>query len=194
MIPGNPTLEGIWQGTAGGVAVVAPPHPLMGGHSSNPVVQAISSGVVAAGHRALLFNFRGVGESSGDASADLDDADEDFRAALECAAAAGGPLIAAGYSFGAATALRVASADARVSTVIAVAPPPALFDPSALTRIHGSLTLVAAEHDHFAPAEALAELTRRVPHTRFEVVSGADHFFGRGLSRITDLAREALSD
>jgi alpha/beta superfamily hydrolase len=192
MIPGNPALEGIWQGAAGGVAVVAPPHPLMGGHSSNPVVQAISSGVVASGNRALLFNFRGVGESSGDASADLDDADEDFRAALACAAASGAPLIAAGYSFGAATALRVAAADARVTAVIAVAPPPALFDRTVLEKVTAALTVIAAEHDHFAPAEALGELVRGVPHTRFEVVSGADHFFGRGLAHVTRLTREAL--
>ena len=78
MIPATPSLEGIWQGTTGSVAVVAPPHPLMGGHSSNPVVQAISSGVVAAGHRALVFNFRGVGESAGDPSADPDDATKIF--------------------------------------------------------------------------------------------------------------------
>jgi uncharacterized protein len=191
MIPGNPPLEGIWHGSAGGVAVVAPPHPLMGGHSSNPVVQAISSGIVASGHRALLFNFRGVGESSGDPSADLDDADEDFRAALACAAEAGTPLIAAGYSFGAATALRVASADTRVTAVIAVAPPPALFDRRVL-ELPAALTVVAAGHDHFAPAEALAELVKGIPHARFEVVAGVDHFFGRGLANVTRITQEAL--
>src|SRR5262245_14318008 len=106
MIPGNPRLEGIWQGDAGHVAIVAPPHPLMGGHLSNPVVQALASGIVQAGHRALLFNFRGVGESDGDASADPDDADEDFRAALASAAEHRTPLVATGYSFGAAAAIR----------------------------------------------------------------------------------------
>jgi alpha/beta superfamily hydrolase len=192
MIPGNPLLEGIWQGTAGGIAVVAPPHPLMGGHSSNPVVQAISSGVVAAGHRALLFNFRGVGESSGDPSGDLDDADEDFRAALACAAASGAPLVATGYSFGGATALRVASADTRVTAVLAVAPPPVLFDRTTLERFRGTLTVVAAERDDFAPAESLAEIVRSIPGARFEVVSGTDHFFGRGIERIVEITRGAL--
>jgi alpha/beta superfamily hydrolase len=165
----------------------------MGGHSSNPVVQAIASGVVAAGRRALLFNFRGVGESAGDASADPDDADEDFSAALACAAGTGAALVAAGYSFGAATALRIASADVRVTAVIAVAPPPALFDPAALRDIRGSLTVVAAEHDHFAPAGALADLVTGVPHARFEVVPGVDHFFGHGLARVAEIASEALS-
>jgi alpha/beta superfamily hydrolase len=193
MIPGTPPLEGMWQGATGSVAVVAPPHPLMGGHSSHPVVQAISSGIVAAGHRALIFNFRGVGESAGDASADLDDADEDFRAALTCAAGTGVPLIASGYSFGAATALRVASGDARVSAVIAVAPPPALFDPSALEGFRGALTVVAAEHDHFAPAHDLANVLRGAPRARFDVVPNTDHFFGRGLDRVMEITRQALS-
>lgn len=193
MIPGNPPLEGIWQGTTGGIAVVAPPHPMMGGHSSNPVVQALASGAVAAGHRALLFNFRGIGESAGEASADPCDADEDFRAALAFAAAQGAPLVAAGYSFGAAAALRVGSVDPRVSTIIAVAPPPALVGGASFERFRGSLTVIAAERDHFAPSEALSEFARGATQARFELVSGADHFFGQGLSRITEITREALT-
>ena len=193
MIPGHPPLEEIWHGAAGRVAVVAPPHPLMGGHSSNPVVQAVASGVLAAGHRALLFNFRGVGESGGEPSADPADADDDFRAALARAAEAGTPVIAAGYSFGGAAALRVAARDARVAAVIAVAPPPALFDRPVLERVQGTLTVIAAERDELAPAGPLAELVQAIPGARFEVISGADHFFGRGLARVSELTREALS-
>lgn len=188
-IPGTPPLEGILFGSSGGVAVIAPPHPMMGGHSSNPVVQALVSAVVAARHRALSFNFRGVGDSRGDPSPDPSDADEDFRAAL--AVAHGTPLIAAGYSFGAAAAIRAAAAEPRVRAVVAVAPPPALVVGPLPEHLRRNLTIVAAERDPFAPAEALAELARRLG-ARFEIVVGADHFFGNGLERMTEIAGDAL--
>jgi uncharacterized protein len=191
-IPGNPALEGVWVGTGGGVAVVAPPHPMMGGHLSNPVVEALAAGIVAAHHRALLFNFRGVGESFGDPSADPADADEDFRAALATAAAASEPVVAAGYSFGAAAALRAASRDERIRAVVAVAPPPALIGDVSWERLAGRLTIIAAERDHLAPAQGLEAFALAATRGRFEVVAGADHFFGRGLDRVAQIAEQAL--
>lgn len=188
-IPGNPSLEGILVGTSGDIVVVAPPHPMMGGHSSNPVVQAIVSGAVAARHRAMVFNFRGVGESGGDPSPDPSDADADFRAAL--AAARGAPLVAAGYSFGAAAAIRAATAERRIRAVVAVAPPAVLIGDSRPEHLGQNLTIIAAERDHFAPAEALADVARRVG-ARFEIVAGADHFFGVGLAHVAELTEQAL--
>jgi len=193
-IPGNPPLEGILSSpasrTSGGIVVVAPPHPMMGGHSSNPVVQAIVSGTVAARYRALAFNFRGVGESGGDPSPDPSDADADFRAALAAARGAP-PLVAAGYSFGAAAAIRAATAELRIRAVVAVAPPAVLIADSLPEHLGGNLTIIAAERDHFAPAEALADVARRIG-ARFEIVAGADHFFGVGLARVTELTEQAL--
>jgi alpha/beta superfamily hydrolase len=119
---GQPALEGVWLGEGERIAVVAPPHPLMGGELSNPVVQALAMGLGAAGTRSLLFNWRGVGESHGQSSGDPEDAERDYLAALDLAARAGAEVVAAGYSFGAATAIRVGARDARVRSVLAVAP------------------------------------------------------------------------
>lgn len=192
-IPGNPALEGAWLGDAGGgVAVVAPPHPMMGGHLSNPVVATLAEGIVAAHHRALRFNFRGVGESYGEPSGDPNEADEDFRAAMATAATSGLPLVAAGYSFGAAAALRAASADRRVRAVVAVAPPVALVGEVALEHLGENLTIIAAERDPFAPVDSLRIFATAAPRARFEVVRGADHFFASGLGQIAKLSKEAL--
>jgi alpha/beta superfamily hydrolase len=210
-IPGDPMLEGIWVGSAGGVAVIAPPHPMMGGHLSNPVVEAIALGVIAARHRALLFNFRGVGESLGDPSSDPEDADEDFRGALAVARARSKPLIAAGYSFGAAAALRAATLDRNIQAVIAVAPPPALIGNVSLEHLGNRVTIIIAERDQFAPPaqgerfakrsrggrtrppeEMMRQLAGAANGARLEVVAGADHFFGTGLDRIATIARAAL--
>ena len=51
------------------------------------------------------------------------DADADYRAALgRLAVELPGPLLAAGYSFGAAAALRCSAGDAGVSALLLVAP------------------------------------------------------------------------
>jgi len=191
-IPGTPALEGMWVGESGGVAVVAPPHPMMGGHLSNPVVEAIASAVVAARHRALLFNFRGVGESFGEPSADPGDADDDFRAALSTARERAELIVAAGYSFGAAAALRAASRERNIRAVVVVAPPPALIGEASLEHLGDKTTIIAAERDQFAPPESLRTFAQSAGAS-LEVVAGADHFFGSGLERVMTIIRAALA-
>jgi hypothetical protein len=194
IIPGEdsePSLEGVWLGAGEHIAVVAPPHPLMGGELANPVVQALAMGLGAAGARALLFNWRGVGDSNGMPSGDPDHAASDYLTALGLAARAGAAVVAAGYSFGAAAALRVGAVDARVHSVIAIAPPPVLLAGCDVERLRGRCTIIAAEHDAFAPADEVAKLAERAG-ARFEVLPGADHFFGRMLGKLSELARDAL--
>ena len=189
---GEPSLEAVWLGAGERIAVVAPPHPLMGGELSNPVVQALAMGFGAASARSLLFNWRGVGESSGESSGDPELAASDYLAALALATRAGASVIASGYSFGAAAALRVGALDARVRAVIAVAPPPVLLEGCPVERLSGRCTIIAAEGDAFAPAEELALLSKRAG-ARFEILRGTDHFFGQALGRVSEIARDALS-
>ena len=46
-----------------GLAIIAHPHPLMGGTMDNKVVHTLVRAFVLAGWRAVRFNFRGVGQS-----------------------------------------------------------------------------------------------------------------------------------
>jgi uncharacterized protein len=188
---GQPALEGVWLGEGEHIAVVAPPHPLMGGELSSPVVQALAMGLGAGGARALLFNWRGVGESEGQPSGDPEDAERDYLAALDLAARAGADILAAGYSFGAAVALRVGARDTRAREVLAVAPPPPLLGDCDMARLADRCIVVAAERDAFAPADELATLTKRIGAT-FELLEGTDHFFGQALGRLSEIARNAL--
>ncbi len=188
--PGQPSLEGVWVGQGMRVAVVAPPHPLMGGHLSNPVVEAIAAGLASAGVRCLLFNWRGVGESDGDPSGAPEDADRDYARAIAFAARAAPVDVLSGYSFGGATAIRAAASRAGFD-VFAVAPPPALFAESALAPLAGRLTVVAAGRDVFAASADLELALRRAPGARFETVAAADHFFSAGATRrVRDLAAD----
>jgi alpha/beta superfamily hydrolase len=189
---GEPALEGIWLGAGERTAIVAPPHPLMGGELSNPVVQALAMGLGAAGSRSLLFNWRGTGESGGDASGDPDQAERDYLTALGLAARAGAEVIAAGYSFGAAAALRIGARDARVRYVVAVAPPPFMLEGYPVERLGGACTIIAGERDAVARATELSSWAERAG-ARLEVLPDADHFFGQALGRISEIARDALS-
>ena len=88
-----------------------------------------------------------------------------------------GPILAAGYSFGAAAAVRVARANPRVRRLLLVAPPPALLDADALAQFRGSALVVVGSHDSFAPTAELAQLLGDDARRRLEVIPDADHFF-----------------
>ncbi len=166
---------------AGGV-VIAPPHPLYGGSMDSPVVSEIAWACARAGLASLRFNWRGVGASGGTSSGDPEHARTDYVAALEqLASTVPGRLLAAGYSFGAAAAVRAAASDPRVRGLILVAPPPALLDRAALEARPRNLLIITGKHDPIAPAAALEAITHELPRARFVAIDDADHFFGAGL-------------
>ena len=125
--PEEGALEGVFQaGHAGNPygALIAPPHPLYGGSMDSPVVSEIAWASARAGIAALRFNWRGVGASAGLASGETRDADADYAAALaHLAETVPGKVVACGYSFGAAAALRAARLHPRIGRVLLVAPP-----------------------------------------------------------------------
>ena len=81
----------------------------------SPVVGELAFRCHQRGVATLRFNWRGVGASGGRASGDVSDAREDYGGALDFVdESVEGPLLACGYSFGAATALAAASRRPRV--------------------------------------------------------------------------------
>jgi alpha/beta superfamily hydrolase len=189
------SLEGIFvaarPGEAG--AVVAPPHPLYGGSMDSPVVNEIAWGCNRAGIASLRFNWRGVGASAGEVSGEPADADADYQAALEhLAETVRGPLVACGYSFGAAAAVRASAGRERVERLVLVAPPPGLVDPDSLVGLRRPVLVLVGERDTIAPPERLAEALDGNSLAALRVVPGADHFFGIGLARIGRLTFEWL--
>jgi alpha/beta superfamily hydrolase len=199
-VPGSElVLEGIFIRGRGGEedpgAVIAPPHPLYGGSMASPVVGEIAFGCQRAGYATLRFEWRGVGASAGTPSGDVADADADYGAALaHLADTVPGPLLAAGYSFGAAAALRVAVASPRVRRLVLVAPPVAMLDAKALAGFRGSALLITGEQDGYAPPDALRELLDAAPRRALEVVPDADHFFMDGLAAVSRAVAAWLGD
>jgi alpha/beta superfamily hydrolase len=177
-------LEGLWKEATGarrGVAAFAHPHPLHGGTLHNKVVYRAVQALTAAGWETLRFNFRGVGLSEGrhdDGRGEV----EDFRAALDEAEAHGGlPLLAGGFSFGAAVAWRAAQGDARVAAFVGVGLPVATSSAQGLPPPGIGVTapslFVVGDRDTFGPPAKLREFLAHAENARVVEIRAADHFF-----------------
>jgi alpha/beta superfamily hydrolase len=185
---GSFRLEGYASVPAGAThaVVVCHPHPEYGGTMDDGIVTAVARSLGAAGIATLRFNFRGVGRSEGRHSgggAEIDD----VRAALDCLAerAPGARLALAGYSFGAAVAVRAAGVDRRAERVAAIALPAAMLDAEFLAECRTPLLLVHGDRDQFAPVAQLEAILARCPApTEVERIPGADHFLYPATDRI----------
>jgi alpha/beta superfamily hydrolase len=189
-LPEGASLDGLWlpaRGTGGvrGGAVVAAPHPLMGGTMDSPVTTEIGLALSDVGFESLRFNWRGVGASAGAASEEAADADVDYRAALAfMQESVEGPIIGCGYSWGALTAVRVCLDSPRVQKLVLVAPPPTMLDAAAMASCAKALLVIVGDQDEYVPVEALREVLDGADRTELVVLKGIDHFFMAGLAEL----------
>jgi alpha/beta superfamily hydrolase len=188
-------LEGVWQKGAGRGAVIAPPHPEYGGSLENPVVSELAYGLYKAGIASLRFNWRGVGASQGTRSGDWSAAEADYLAAVEqVAATTGSPVLASGYSFGAATALRVALKDPRICELVLIAPPVGMVESLSFESFRGPIHVIVGGRDPFAPISELSALLEGLPNANLDVIPKADHFFvSHGLAELVELVRTSVA-
>jgi alpha/beta superfamily hydrolase len=177
---------------AAGAAVVCHPHPLYGGDMHNHVVSALVRGMTDAGAVTLRFDFRGVGRSEG-SHAGSDDERLDVAAAIDTvtALAPDGPLVLAGYSFGALVGLQVT--DPRIDGWLAVAPLLTDGPPPLAAADHRPKRLLLAEHDQFAPPASVEPRLSGWASTTAIVVPMADHFLFGASAFVTDAADAAFS-
>jgi alpha/beta superfamily hydrolase len=196
-VPGEDiVLEAVWQAGERGGAVVAPPHPLYGGSIENPVVNDVAYGLHRAGLPSLRFNWRGVNASQGEATGEPQAAFADYAAALEqLAESAEPPLVGAGYSFGAATAVAVALSDPRIERLVLVAPPVAMLSALDLAALEIPLFAIVGGDDQFSPVDPLQRLLESAGQVKLEVIPGVDHFFAMGgLSQVAEFVAAAAGE
>jgi alpha/beta superfamily hydrolase len=181
-----------------GMAVLAGPHPLLGGTVHNNVVRGLGDGLARCGLATLRFNYRGVGASDGAAAdpaaqltafwqtsrapdevhyqADLVAA----RAFLRAAVGRDLPLALVGYSFG-CTLLPAAvpPGDAGAALVL-VAPTVGTHDYAGFETVGGPKLVIAPEDDFAADAAGLARWFAGLPGRTQLVRPRLDSHFFRG--------------
>jgi uncharacterized protein len=178
------------------VAIVCHPHPLYGGTMTNKVVHILARAFNDLGAPALRFNFRGVGKSSGthdDGHGETDDA----IAMVQWAARRwpGASIWLAGFSFGAAMALRASlrtNAAQRVVRLITVAP--AL---RWLTQVYEAPAcpwlIVQGDQDELVDAQAVQQWAARLAKSpQVIILPGAEHFFHGRLNDLRDTVQAWL--
>jgi len=177
-----------------GTAVIAHPHPLFGGTLSNKVVQTLARACVATGWMAVRFNFRGVGQSAGvydDGRGELDD-----LLSVVQAQAGQGPLVLAGFSFGAfVTSHAVArlAAERELAQVVLVGTAASRFEVAPVApELHARTLVIHGEADDTVPLASVMDWARpqSLPVT---VVPGGGHFFHGQLPLLRDLVARHLA-
>jgi alpha/beta superfamily hydrolase len=197
LAPGS-ALEGLWLPARGdeparGGAVVAAPHPLMGGTMESPVATELGLATSDQGYVSLRFNWRGVGGSAGLPSGETTHADIDYCAALDFMEdSVDGAIVACGYSWGGVTAARVATTRARVKRLVMVSPPAAMLDGDALKSFGHPILIITGDRDEYVPLAPLKGMISGLEGVELEVLEGVDHFFMAGLADIGRITRDFL--
>lgn len=177
-----------------GTAVIAHPHPLFGGTLSNKVVQTLARACVATGWTAVRFNFRGVGQSAGvydDGRGELDD-----LLSVVLAQAGQGPLVLAGFSFGAfvtSHAVERLAAERELAQVVLVGTAASRFEVAPVApELHARTLVIHGEADDTVPLASVMDWARpqSLPVT---VVPGGGHFFHGQLPLLRDLVARHLA-
>ncbi|NNF40200.1 MAG: alpha/beta fold hydrolase [Woeseiaceae bacterium] len=174
-----------------GAVVVCHPHPQHGGTLHNKVVHTLARTFVRLGYAALRFNFRGTENSAGrfdEGVGELDDAlaaIDWLRARLPVT-----DLWLAGFSFGAAIAVRAAT-QSPVDGLISVAPAVSRFAAGLTKQPQCPWLVIQGDEDELVSVEeTVAWLNGLEPGPELLVLEGAEHFFH---GRLNDL-REAVTE
>ena len=196
---GDISLEATWDLPADPhfAAVLCHPHPLQRGTMTAPLMQAVARDLCMRGFVVLRFNFRGVGASTGSHDFGVGEVD-DVSAAMDVAAATypSLPLGIAGWSFGAATALRFQAKTGSGHPYVGISPPvnregsPALPARHELSPAHR--TFVLGDRDQFVGVDELSEYAGRIG-ARLEVLNGSDHFFYFREDRVSAVVADGLT-
>lgn len=166
------------------VGVVCHPHPLHGGTMNNKVVYTLARSLASLGIATLRFNFRGVGASAGAYDDGCGETDDALAAAATLRARwPGADLVVAGFSFGAAVAVRVALAVEPLALVTVAPSVERLPRDGALPQcpwlvVHGS-------DDALIGIDAVVKwLNDQPPGPELAAVDGAEHFFHGKLGEV----------
>ena len=167
--------------------VVCHPHPLHGGTMLNKVAHTLARGFVGINFAAIRFNFRGVGKSQGnfdDGNGEL----ADVLAAVEFSRDKfpGLDLWLAGFSFGAAMAVR-AAVNCDPAGLVSIAPAISRFANNLESQPNCPWLIVQGDQDELVDIdETVAWVDDLQAGPELLVLPGAEHFFHGRLIELRD--------
>ena len=176
--------------------VLAHPHPQYGGTMHTKVVYQAAKALGRIGCAVLRFNFRGVALSEGRYDEGIGEA-ADFQAALDFMHQRypQAHLWSAGFSFGAWIALTTGAADARVSTLVGIAPPLSRYDFEAVRASHKPKFFIQGEFDELCPLKDMQQFYARAEEPKeLVVIDSADHLFDGKTAEVGDAVEDLLGD
>ena len=162
---------------------------------SNKVAQTLARAFVRSGYETLRFNFRGTEKSDGhfdDGIGELDDA----LAAIDWMRARHGPypLWLAGFSFGAAIAVKAAVVT-HVDGLVSVAPAISRFATGLESQPQCPWLVVQGDEDELVDVEETVEwMDSLEPGPELLIVPGGEHFFHGRLSELRDAVMEFIAE
>jgi uncharacterized protein len=165
--------------------VVTHPHPLYGGDMDNLVVESMAHVYNMKGYSTLKFNFRGVGSSSGTYDHGVGEQADVLSAISFLADLRMDRIDLAGYSFGAWVNAHVLQKDSPVNRMIMVSPPVGFMDFASISTMDSLKFVVTGSRDDIAPANEIKKMIASWnPEARFDIIDGADHFYGGYLGQL----------
>jgi len=162
--------------SCGITTILCHPHPQYGGSMHDAVLQTTADACLAAEVDVIRFNFRGVGESSGQFNNGIGEVD-DLLAVTNWAREAH-PQTSIwwmGYSFGAAVVWRALVSQTQIAPTLSIliAPPLGMMDITAAPVNTSPVFAIAGDQDTYVDTSILAGWSNVTAHT----IGGADHFF-----------------
>jgi alpha/beta superfamily hydrolase len=161
-----------------GNAVVCHPHPLYGGTLDNKVVHTLARAFVKLNFRALRFNFRGAGESDGEYDEGRGEL-QDALAVIEWTRrqVSEVPLWIAGFSFGAAIAIR-AAVQTEPQGLVSVAPAASRFAAQTQSQPGCPWLIIHGEYDELVDVDETIDWVNDLePGPELVVFPKTTHFF-----------------
>lgn len=171
-------------------AVLCHPHPQHGGTMRNKVVTIMERSLRELGLSTVRFNFRGVGESSGE-FADGEGETEDLLAIIDWVRRVrpDDDLWLGGFSFGSYIALK-ASQDLPVRQLISIAPPVERYGFADLQPPNCPWLVVQGDEDEVVSPEAVNEWAEKMgSDAELVMMEGTGHFFHRRLMDLRGLIK-----
>ena len=157
------------------------PDPRHGGAMDNLILEKVNENLLKNGIATLRFNFRGVGNSTGEFTGGKSEG-TDIISIVEFLSTHtlidGSRIGIFGYSFGAWMALEATLATSKIKSVVSVACPQRSYSTFGTVEMVQPKLLISGDRDHDFPHGQFKFLSGRFTEPRqVETITGADHFF-----------------